>query len=164
MDTVVWRASETPCVSPYVPYRLCITRIPETYEWRSAEEAEATHYAPSADDFTMKPEKYLWLMRSVRYLSDFDYAGTHGEIYSSIAALERELDEDLETETDRLRAAGSGKQRGQSISEAASEGFERRTRMAGEWAKETFVRLGDARVALNRDRYKHAEEDPLKKD
>lgn len=164
VDTVVWRASETPCVSPYVPYRLCITRVPETYEWRSAEEAEATHYAPSADDFTMRPEKYLWLMRSVRYLSDFDYAGTHGEIYSSIAALERELDEDLETETDRLRAAGGGKQRGQSISEAASEGFERRTRMAGEWAKETFVRLGDARVALNRDRYKRAEEDPPKKD
>ncbi|MGI6178263.1 MAG: C69 family dipeptidase [Eubacterium sp.] len=177
-DTKIWRASETPCVSPYVPYRLCVTGVPQTYQWRDTDEAEATHYAPSADDFRMKPEKYFWLMRSLRYLSDFDYAGTHEEIYASVAALERELDRDLETELENIEiehenieterenietkpenieAGGIGTSLEQNIFEAASKGFERRTRAAEDWAKEIFIRLGDAKVAENRDRYKRME-------
>ena len=145
--TCIWRAAPVPCVSPYVPWYLGISRAPEGSARYDAETAQLTHFSPSASDFRYNPQVDFWLFQTVRYLTEFDYRGTAREVHASVRELESRWQAGGGTvkRTWRELSAQSG-----ALAREFLTGYtEAQARLAREWAGETILRLGEERIAHN---------------
>ena len=86
--TCIWRAALTPCISPYVPWYLGMTKIPYGYNWCGPLEAQKTHFCPPVSDDQYHIDRAFWTFMTVKYLTDFDYKGTHETLQASVRELE----------------------------------------------------------------------------
>ena len=145
--TCIWRAAPVPCVSPYVPWYLGISAAPEGYAWYDAETAQRTHFSPAESDFRYDPRRAYWAFQTLRYLTEFDYQGTNGEIRTSIRALESgwAASEKAVKETwCRLKGQDPA------LAQEFLTGYTaRQARTAWNWANATVQKLGDAKIAQN---------------
>lgn len=146
--TCIWRAALTPCISPYVPWYLGISKAPRGYNWYDPDVAQATHFHPSASDRQYRPERAFWAFMTVKYLTDFDYKGTHGAIQNSI----RELEANWNGEQEKVQKVYKDLLRkNRMLAVEFLTGYTGdQAQLAWDWAKNMTQRLGEARALQNR--------------
>ncbi len=88
--TVMWRATLNPCTSPYVPWYLGITRVPDGYGWLTPEEGMATHFNPDPSDLAYNPDRAWWAFQDVQNVADARYKEVITEIAQRRDTLEKQ--------------------------------------------------------------------------
>lgn len=145
--TRIWRASLTPCISPYVPWYLGMTEIPAGYNWCEPLEAQKTHFCPPAQDDQYHADRAFWTFMTLKYLTDFDYKGTHATIQASIRELESNwLEEQANVEAEyhvKLKKDPA------LATEFITEYTAAQAAKAQGWAHDIIQRLGEAKVRSN---------------
>ncbi len=145
--TCIWRAVLTPCISPYTPWYLGILKIPDGYNWCDFIKAQETHFHPPVSDDQYNPARAFWAFMTVKYLTDFDYKGTHDTIQESIRELEakwseeqaatREAYKDLRMKDQKLAA------------EFLTDYTAAQAAKAWDFAKNMVYELGEAKILSN---------------
>jgi len=145
--TRIWRAALTPCISPYVPWYLGMTKIPDGYNWCEPLVAQKTHFCPPASDDEYHIDRAFWTFMTVKYLTDFDYKGTHEILQESIRALEEnwsveqaDVEAEYHTKLKKDPAAAT---------EFITEYTTAQAKKAWDWAQTMIQRLGEAKVLSN---------------
>ncbi|MEG1781743.1 MAG: C69 family dipeptidase, partial [Oscillospiraceae bacterium] len=88
----VWRASQKPCISPYIPWYMGLNKVPKGYGWSGPMAAQASHFFVDEGEFSYDTSKAYWAFRTLEYLTEIDYKGTHQTIQNSIRTLEDRWD------------------------------------------------------------------------
>ena len=145
--TCIWRAAPVPCVSPYVPWYLGISAAPEGYAWYDVETAQRTHFSPADSDFRYNPLRAYWAFQTVRYLTEFDYRGTNGEIRKSIRSMESHWNTDEKSVKDTWHLLR--KKDPELAREFLTDYTARQGRAAWGWANEMIRKLGEEKIAQN---------------
>jgi dipeptidase len=145
--TCIWRAVLTPCISPYVPWYLGITKIPDGYNWSDPLEAQKTHFCPPAADDAYNSTRAFWAFMTVKYLTDFDYKGTHGAIQASI----REMEATWNGEQQNTQQAYKALRMKDSALAAAylTDYTAVQAKKAWDFAQNMIQRLGEAKILSN---------------
>ena len=86
--TLIWRAIQNPCTSPYVPWYLGTTAIPAGYGWFPARFGMATHFDVPPQDLTYRPGRAWWAFQDVQDLADASYS----EVWEKIRSRRDELE------------------------------------------------------------------------
>ena len=145
--TCIWRAALTPCVSPYVPWYLGITKAPYGYGWQDPRTAQATHFDPSESDVRYHPQRAFWAFKTLKYLTDFDYKGTHGTIWESVRKLEEKWDAEQEGVQKIYRELFA--KNPDTAAEFLNGYTGAQARLAWDWANDMIQRLGEAKALEN---------------
>lgn len=87
--TCVWRATLNPCTSPYVPWYLGITKVPDGYGWLDPKTGMASHFKVPVSDLMHRPSRAWWAFQDVQDLADYAYGDVVARIQSKRDALEK---------------------------------------------------------------------------
>lgn len=88
--TCIWRATLTPCTSPYVPWYLGITKIPAGYGWLTHEIGMTTHFSVPQADLSYRPGRAWWAFQDIKDLADASYSSVIREIVRKRDQLEEQ--------------------------------------------------------------------------
>ncbi len=86
--TCVWRTTLNPCTTPFVPWYVGNTKVPEGYNWYTPIAGQSTHFHTPASDNEFNPAWAFWTFQTMQYFADFDYKNTHSVIQNSVKELE----------------------------------------------------------------------------
>jgi len=92
--TCIWHTTLNPCTSPYVPWYLGITKIPDGYGWLNPKAAMASHFKVPNSDLVYRPSRAWWAFQDVQDLADYAYADVISEIRLHRDALETQWQAD----------------------------------------------------------------------
>ncbi|MEN6499444.1 MAG: C69 family dipeptidase [Rectinema sp.] len=87
--TCIWRATLNPCTSPYVPWYLGITKVPDGYGWLDPKTGMASHFKVPVGDLMYRPSRAWWAFQDVQDLADYAYGDIVEQIQSKRDALEK---------------------------------------------------------------------------
>ena len=88
--TCIWRAFPRPCISPFAPWYLGITRLPNGYEWMGPKAALASHFAVDASELDFDRNQAYWALHMLQNVMEFDYQSCEGKVHTDIADMEAE--------------------------------------------------------------------------
>ena len=145
--TCLWRASQKPCVSPYIPYYMGMNKVPKGYGWAGPLTAQVSHFFVDDNEFDYDPSKAYWAFRTLQYFTELNYKDTHEEIQASIKDLEAQWllqQPTVEEGYVKLKA----------LSEKAARDFLTdytcmQAQTAWDWAYKMIRQIGDKQIAKN---------------
>jgi dipeptidase len=146
--TVVWRATGRPCTSPYVPWYLGITKVPDGYGWTDPEMGLRRHFRPEADDLAYDPDRAWWNFIDAQDIIEPQYGD--GDTVSELSQAIREFE-------DKSRAglaAVDGKARAllaknpEAAAKVLTEFTNARAQAARDLARDEYQRLASVRIKI----------------
>lgn len=145
--TCTWRASPKPCITPYVPWYLGNTAVPQGYSWLDPTLSQATHFMPAASELRIDFSRAYWSFRVLQYFTEFDYKGTHAVIQQSMAKLEEkwEAEAPLVEECYKKMLAASPEMAADYLTSYTAA----QAQLAWDWANEMIQQLGEDRILQN---------------
>ncbi len=90
--TCLWRSFPRPCISPFVPWYVGLTRIPEGYEWLDARPSLASHFAVGQGELRRNDNYAYWAFHMLQNIMELNYQEGETLVHSQIAALEEGWD------------------------------------------------------------------------
>lgn len=72
--TTVWRTTLRPCVSPYQPWFVGISSVPEGYSWQDVESARETHFCPDMKEFMYHPDRAYFAYHMLNMTMEMNYS------------------------------------------------------------------------------------------
>jgi dipeptidase len=88
--TVYWRTSGHACTSPYIPFYLGMTSVPDGFGWIDPVEGMANHFSPPAEDFVNDPERAWWAFINLQNLIEPQYGEVIDEVQKEVFRLEKQ--------------------------------------------------------------------------
>ena len=147
--TCVWRAFPRPCIAPYTPWYVGITRLPRGYEVLGAKTAFASHFSVDPAEMRYDPSKAYHAFHLLENIMEFDYqaceATVHGDIVK-MEALSAAVKPQIDAAYRTLIAANPEAAAGLLTDYTASQ-----AEKAWAWAVDTAQTLVDAKNAANMD-------------
>jgi len=86
--TCVWQAFRRPCMSPYTPWYMGLTRMPEGYEWMGHKSSLLSHFAVDKREMTYDPNLAYWAFHLLQNMTELDYSFSAPIVQESMAKLE----------------------------------------------------------------------------
>ncbi|MEG2191925.1 MAG: C69 family dipeptidase [Oscillospiraceae bacterium] len=86
--TCLWRACPRPCATPFAPWYVGATRMPDGYEWSNVTASQRSHLSPDPSEFKYNPNSAYWPSHILQNLMEFNYAACAPTVHGSIAKLE----------------------------------------------------------------------------
>lgn len=88
--TLYWRTCGRPCVNPYIPIYLSITKVPDGFGWIDPVEGMANHSNAPAEDFDYNPDRAWWTFMDLQHLVDPQYGEVIDEVQKEVFKLEKQ--------------------------------------------------------------------------
>ena len=88
--TCIWRTTLNPCTSPYVPWYLGITKVPEGYSWYGPEESLDRHFQVPESDLSYNKDRAWWVFYGVQEKANNSYRSVIDKIIDFRDELERQ--------------------------------------------------------------------------
>ncbi len=148
------RASPRGCIIPYSPYYpVAMTRVPRGFEWMGWEASLKSHFVVDDEEIEYDPTKAWWTFRTLQFITDFDYAGTHRIIKEGKA----ELEAGWEKEKDGIEAAYAALK---DVDIAAAKELLtayscRQAEKSVRWAGHMIRKLGEGKIVKNKEPWQH---------
>ena len=86
--TCVWRAFPRPCIAPYLPWYVGITKLPKGYENFGANTALASHFAVDPAEFRYDSSRAYWAFHMLENIMEFDYQFCEEKVHGDIEKME----------------------------------------------------------------------------
>ena len=87
--TVLWRAFPRPCVSPFLPWFVGMTKSPKGYSWLGVKSSQVSHLDPDEDEFKYHGDRAYWAFHKLMNTMEFDYQYGQEMVHSSIEKMEK---------------------------------------------------------------------------
>ena len=86
--TCIWRAFPRPCISPFTPWYLGITRLPQGYEWIGPKASLSSHFTVDPAELRRRDDMAYWAFHTLQNTMEFDYQYGEEKLHGQIARLE----------------------------------------------------------------------------
>jgi len=86
--TCVWRAFPRPCISPYMPWYVGMTRLPKGYEWMGPKTSLDSHFSVDPSELRYHEERAYWAFHMLQNIMEFNYQYGEEKLHGEIAKLE----------------------------------------------------------------------------
>lgn len=140
--TVMWKTTGHPCTSPYVPWYLGITEIPDGYGWIDADIGLKTHFEPPLEDLSYNPERSWWAFMDVQNIVEPQYGKVILQLKNNVSTLEKEWSNDFKNDND-LKKIMTAPQ--------LTEYTHHKVEQARNWTKETFSNFSNVKIYTKDD-------------
>lgn len=147
--TVMWRASGRPCTSPYVPWYLATTIVPEGYGWIDPVTGQNTHFSAPSSDFDWSADRAWWDFQDVQNIVDPQYGEVIGQVREALKDIEKEwasAQKGIET-----AAMAQYKKNPAKAQRFLNNYTHKAAAMAREWAKDLYNQLETVKVDIMAD-------------
>ncbi|MCR4427576.1 MAG: C69 family dipeptidase [Firmicutes bacterium] len=91
MKAVYWRTTGRPDTSPYVPWYLGITSVPDGYFWADPSVGNSFQFKPHAALYDYDPTKAWWTFETLQTIVDGQYGDTIDKVCSVWETFEEEM-------------------------------------------------------------------------
>lgn len=147
--TCVWRAFPRPCIAPYLPWYVGITKLPKGYENFGAKTALASHFAVDPAEFRYDSSRAYWAFHMLENIMEFDYQFCEEKVHGDIEKMEAAMTaaKPLIDEAYRKLAETSPEYARQLLTDYTAA----QAQKAWEWAEQTALELVDMKNAANMD-------------
>ena len=150
--TCIWRSCPKPCIGPYVPFYVGITTPPKGYSWLDPQIAQKTHFCPAAEELAYDPTRAYWALRTLQYLTEFDYQGAHQLLHASIAEIEKGWTAEQPAVREAYRKLAAEDPQGAA---AYLTGYTAaKAQAAWDWANAMIQKIGERKIIDNNDSLK----------
>jgi dipeptidase len=91
LKAVYWRATGRPCTSPYIPWHIGITSVPEGYGWMDPNTGYTLRFEPHASLYDYDPSHAWWVFRDLQNAVDGQYGDAIELVQAQWRAFEKRV-------------------------------------------------------------------------